>query len=733
MEVGYKNYRYLVTCLIIVSLSGIVYGQENFNWTQNTGEYATVGILVDNTILINGKPIASGDEIGVFTPDGLCVGAMRWCGHANHAITVWGDNPVTEEIDGMRQNEKMYYRIWQKETDRVIEVKRVDYALGDELYQSFGIYVVSSLIAYDDVESVVQLEPGHESEYMNTSIQFVWQKDVYASSYSFQVSNTPDFTKSLVYENEVSDTTLTVNDLEHDKNYFWRVGAVDFGGDVVWSQAWSFTTMPALAGSPVLALPNKNAVNISTDTLLVWNEVDGAEKYHVQLSTKSDFSNTVLDKTGLTATNLSVSTLDYGTEYFWRVGADGYCGKKVWSQVWSFTTMPALEGSPVLALPNKNAVNISTDTLLVWNEVDGAEKYHVQLSTKPDFSNTVVDSTGLTVTSLPVNTLDYGTEYFWRVGAVGYCGKKVWSQAWSFTTMPALAGSPVLALPNKNAVNISTDTLLVWNEVDGAEAYHVQLSTKPDFSNTVVDSTGLTVTNLPVSSLNYGAEYFWRVSAVGYCGNQVWSEVWSFTTALYFTDKPIPVLPENGAVSISTDTLLVWNELDGADTYHVQLSKDYDFSTNVIDSTGIVTPELAVSYLEYSTEYFWRFRAVNGEHESDWSAVWSFNTNTITSANGLQQELPVDFSLDQNYPNPFNPTTTIRFALPTESNVRMEIYNMLGQRVTTLVDSEQMRAGIYEKVWDGRDASGMQVSSGTYIYRVVAGDHVETKRMILMK
>jgi flagellar hook assembly protein FlgD len=87
-----------------------------------------------------------------------------------------------------------------------------------------------------------------------------------------------------------------------------------------------------------------------------------------------------------------------------------------------------------------------------------------------------------------------------------------------------------------------------------------------------------------------------------------------------------------------------------------------------------------------------------------------------------------------NHPNPFNPETTISFTIPTNSNVSIEIYNIRGQRVRTLLDgSSELRAGHHDIVWNGRDDTGRSMSSGIYLYHIVAGENVATKRMLLMK
>jgi len=90
------------------------------------------------------------------------------------------------------------------------------------------------------------------------------------------------------------------------------------------------------------------------------------------------------------------------------------------------------------------------------------------------------------------------------------------------------------------------------------------------------------------------------------------------------------------------------------------------------------------------------------------------------------------YALSQNYPNPFNPSTRIEFSLPASTHVNMDIFNILGQRVRTLVD-EDRPAGVYAVVWDGIDQDGGQVASGLYFCRLIAGDFVQSKKMLLTR
>lgn len=93
---------------------------------------------------------------------------------------------------------------------------------------------------------------------------------------------------------------------------------------------------------------------------------------------------------------------------------------------------------------------------------------------------------------------------------------------------------------------------------------------------------------------------------------------------------------------------------------------------------------------------------------------------------------PVSFALHANVPNPFNPETSIRFELAQASAVRLEVFDVVGQKVRTLVSAHRP-AGTHRVVWDGRDESGASVSSGLYVYRLQAGSFEQVRRMLLLK
>lgn len=126
---------------------------------------------------------------------------------------------------------------------------------------------------------------------------------------------------------------------------------------------------------------------------------------------------------------------------------------------------------------------------------------------------------------------------------------------------------------------------------------------------------------------------------------------------------------------------------------------------------------------------------VNGKYRHG-VGFW-FADPEIRIPNSTEDEEPPDgiparFELHSNYPNPFNPSTTIEFDVAAATHVRLEIFNILGQRVSLLVN-ELKASGRHKVVWNARDDGGSAVSSGVYLYRISADRFVKTRTMTLVK
>tara|TARA_Y100000310_G_scaffold15193_1_gene15191 strand:+ start:60 stop:929 length:870 start_codon:yes stop_codon:yes gene_type:complete len=110
----------------------------------------------------------------------------------------------------------------------------------------------------------------------------------------------------------------------------------------------------------------------------------------------------------------------------------------------------------------------------------------------------------------------------------------------------------------------------------------------------------------------------------------------------------------------------------------------------------------------------------------------SFSSSNSVGVDNRSEIYPQRFALEQNFPNPFNPSTTIRYELPEDGLVNVTIYDMMGRQVSTLVSSQQA-AGYKSIQWNATNDFGKPVSAGVYLYKIQAGEFVQTKKMVLLK
>jgi len=286
---------------------------------------------------------------------------------------------------------------------------------------------------------------------------------------------------------------------------------------------------------------------------------------------------------------------------------------------------------------------------------------------------------------------------------------------------------PVLTYPPNNAVNITVIPTLLWNTSQGAETYHVQISTVANFY-VITDSATVSSPQyqVPTGKLINGYTYFWRVNASNPAGTSGWSSTWSFSTGIY---PPAPVLisPPNGFIGTPTTPTLIWDSLQNINYYRIEISRIPNFLI-IVDSATTVQSQYTVppGLLFDNITYFWRVNASNSLGTGPWSEVWSF-TPQPSGINPIVGEIPTSFNLFQNYPNPFNPKTNIKFDIPKTSNVKIIIYDNLGKVIEELVD-KRLSAGSYEVDWNA-----IGFTSGIYFYRIETDDYVNTKKMVLIK
>lgn len=187
---------------------------------------------------------------------------------------------------------------------------------------------------------------------------------------------------------------------------------------------------------PVLASPANGAANLSEVMTLNWYYPDLASSYRLQISTNPSFtSGIVFDQSGIPDTFKLITGLEGETTYYWRVNSINAGGASNFSNPFSFTT--GFPSATALVFPPNNTGNLPIDSLLIWNKNAAAQTYDVMLARGADFSpaTIVIDTTGITDTTIAYSNLLYNTFYFWKVRAKNQYGTGNWSHTFRFKTI----------------------------------------------------------------------------------------------------------------------------------------------------------------------------------------------------------------------------------------------------------------------------------------------------------
>lgn len=171
--------------------------------------------------------------------------------------------------------------------------------------------------------------------------------------------------------------------------------------------------------------------------------------------------------------------------------------------------------------------------------------------------------------------------------------------------------------------------------------------------------------------------------------------------------------------------LLKWtvtsdSPFDGYDIYRAE--GDYENFKRINEER--IKAESTVEYSDHT--------AIPGRSYSYYISAVRGNSEAVRSTTIKLSLPPKPVTLYQNFPNPFNPSTTISFFIPDRASINLDIFDVKGRRVKTLID-EIKPAGRYNAEWNGRNSRGNPVSSGVYYYRLTAGKNIITKKLVLMR
>jgi len=555
----------------------------------------------------------------------------------------------------------------------------------------------------------------------------------------------------------IIDSFLTVNPVEN-WNGESEISVFASDGYLTDSSYFYFSVIPV--NDPpadfVLISPENESVVYDLTPTLRWDiPIDPDDRlrsivsYDIYLDTDFTFP----DSNSSTTNSYTVETnLIEDMVYYWTVVAIDDEGAGTISPTWTFTTNS--QNSPpsafVLVEPENNSTLNIFNPLFCWEESFDSDygstiAYKIFLGEDLNSMNIIYQGPYLeSCFNDTIGLVNDNTIYFWRVEAEDNVGATSTSDLFSFNINMEndSPSASTLIAPLGNSIQTDLTPNFYWAEADDPDPmdhinytmrwWHMGIS--PTMYSIDTDSNGYT----PQEGLVDNSQFLWNVVSTDMYGSE------SSSDSLYFYTDSFPeppthfftINPENGSEGLPTFVEFVWNsslDPDPLDQVNYQLvyaldwedSSSYNYS-ELIQDTSIVME------LVDNMEYQWKVLAIDNDgfivgSDNDTPSSLVVGTLSIESEN-----IPSTFTLHQNYPNPFNPITTVRYELPEDSFTNITVYDMLGNVVANLVNTNQS-PGYKSIQWNATNNQGEPVSAGVYLYKIQAGDFVDTKKMILLK
>ncbi|MGY6521478.1 MAG: LamG-like jellyroll fold domain-containing protein [Mongoliitalea sp.] len=300
-----------------------------------------------------------------------------------------------------------------------------------------SVYQFKTKAFSEKPEQVILANPVHDSNIFSTSIQFTWEADPIAQSYRFQLSTNPNFSSFVSNVGGLTGTSRTVSNLTTNRDYYWRVQALNEAGAGEFSEvrkvrAATFSGTPPATN---LISPFNESVVGATTVLFSWENQPNTEFYRLEVSEQINFSSTVLVRNSIRGTSIAIEGLQANKTYFWRIRTSNPAGTGQRSEIWSFRTVSTeinLYPTTLIA-PQKAATFQNPSISFAWERVSEATAYHLQVSERSDFSSIAFQNQTINATSFSLSTLTSGKVYFWRVRVRNGSIFSAWSDAWNFS------------------------------------------------------------------------------------------------------------------------------------------------------------------------------------------------------------------------------------------------------------------------------------------------------------
>lgn len=435
------------------------------------------------------------------------------------------------------------------------------------------------------VGSMFLVTPEDESVAIDLNeITLNWSPISYADSFNLVISYNNNFDDIYLDISNLALNNHILNNLEYNKDYFWRLRfyAEDETSD--WTSTFRFTTK---LNTATLLSPVNNSNNVALNGELSWNSVNGASQYKLQISEFSNFSINLINTT-INSNSYTYNNLEDNKKYYWRIQAINGDNYGDWSDIWTFRT-PITK--PVLDLPTNKTYNLNLESItLEWLEIAEADFYKLQVANDVNFSDLLINESNINALSYQFTPLEYGKEYWWKIKAITSGIESEWSESWSFGT---ILNNLSLISPLNNSENIDVNPELIWDMISTAESYVFEISKNQSLSPLLNYSGEFSTTSYKLNNLDSNTNYYWRVKAKSSIAESPWTETWQFKTIENIPDDANSVITFNNKAKVT----LLPNPVNDNTKIEVSLSEAANVELSIYSLNGNIISNISSGYL----------------------------------------------------------------------------------------------------------------------------------------
>lgn len=499
-----------------------------------------------------------------------------------------------------------------------------------------------------------------------------WEK-IGKYSYNLQVSESDSFLENTIDTNNISISTFKINELKPNTGYYWRVKSYENSKYSQWSNVNYFITN--LAGNfllkPKLLYPYKES-DIEQPIEFVWNRKEGAMRFKIQIAKDINFNDIYIEKNNLSESRYKVEEFEDNTIYYWRVKSYSKYDSSAWSDIWNFRVMNYIQ-QITLIQPKNNELQVPTIGILEWKNISDVHYFNVQIANDYEFLDLIEDKDVYGNNVFHYSGLNYNKQYYWRVRYSKDDIISEWSEIWTFYSASTIVlSTPELTSPTANSYKVPINGYITWKKVENANSYKISISTKNNRNTIIYNVNNTNETKLKYSELDYGTEYFIKISAFNDNSTSVWSNSIMFLTEL---EPPKIISPDNKAVDLEKNGQIIWTLKNDIYLYQLQIDTLKEFNSAIID---LSLDELFYNFeLELEQTYFVRVKSYNDTNESQWSDVVRFSTKSKGTSISKIDNFTIKY-----YPNPVK--NIINILIDNKCNYEyfnkeIKIYNIFGE------------------------------------------------------